>query len=423
MHRCEIVDIGIIPNTEYLVRPFEINPGNPVLFPWLSKIAMNYECFRFHHLQFTYHPSCPADTKGRIVLAYEPDYHDPEPVNMLETQMIAGATGFAPWTGGSLTVDKHFLSRQGTNALFVSDTPGAETDLSIGRFYIATEGGDEFYPSGFLTVSYDLELSVPQNHDHSHKYYNGIRSETVVTSGGAGGTFDLWRWEGVEGEDTLLASSHSDMENNGFAFTTVDNQLRFLKGAPRKVTIQLLITCHADIDLSNYFILMDDPDIENDPDITTTGIAEDPMYISANAPLTYNKYSGSSLGYNMFSVHTYSFVVGHDGGDLQFKKWNPALPNGTEITLKTQMIITQQPIENTIPTMVSTCSKGSQIDFFSKIIAQSSDRALTSQDRKRPGTPTLTPTSETLDPNEVWETGSSKSWHTPGKHESRSGFP
>jgi len=54
-------------------------------------------------------------------------------------QMIAGATGFAPWTDAQLNVPKYALSRDGTNALFVSTTPGESTDLSVGRLYVGVE--------------------------------------------------------------------------------------------------------------------------------------------------------------------------------------------------------------------------------------------------------------------------------------------
>lgn len=167
--RSEILQLSVSPTTNYEITSYEVNPGNSLMFSWLYPIARRYELFRFHNIKFTYHPSCSTAKDGRVVMAFEPDFDDPTPENLLEAQQIGGAVGFSPWATSSLSVDKKLLSSSGTNALYTmrADAEAPTTSNSLGRFYIATAGttttGEE---TGFVTVDYDVELSVPQVHDY-----------------------------------------------------------------------------------------------------------------------------------------------------------------------------------------------------------------------------------------------------------------
>jgi len=97
---------------------------------------------------------------------------------MLNTQQIGGAVGFAPWTGENLPLDKKALSRVGTNALYVAidDADIDPTSQSVGRLYVATDGGVGTVPGGYLTIRYDVTFEVPQNHVPAENGYFRLHS-------------------------------------------------------------------------------------------------------------------------------------------------------------------------------------------------------------------------------------------------------
>jgi hypothetical protein len=55
---------------------WDISPGNPVLFPWLSNIAVNYEQYHFHKLVFSLVSGQAANLSGRVYMAVDYDWDD-----------------------------------------------------------------------------------------------------------------------------------------------------------------------------------------------------------------------------------------------------------------------------------------------------------------------------------------------------------
>jgi hypothetical protein len=55
---------------------WDIAPGNSVLFPWLSNIAVNYEQYHFHKLVFSLVSGQAANLSGRVYMAVDYDWDD-----------------------------------------------------------------------------------------------------------------------------------------------------------------------------------------------------------------------------------------------------------------------------------------------------------------------------------------------------------
>jgi hypothetical protein len=148
-----------------------INPGNPALTTWLSRIAALYEEFEFHELSITYNPSCPATTPGILAMGFDIDSTDPPPNSFAEMLQIGGSTSFAPWTSGTISIPREFLSGKRTNAKFIETDPTATVDLNkaLATFYFISSGGEATPGSevqiGYLSITYKVTLLMPQLHE------------------------------------------------------------------------------------------------------------------------------------------------------------------------------------------------------------------------------------------------------------------
>jgi hypothetical protein len=67
--------VGVEPDTPFtLDQP--LNPCNNILFPWLSKVATNFDMFIVRQLQISYVPACATTTAGQLTMAFDYDPTD-----------------------------------------------------------------------------------------------------------------------------------------------------------------------------------------------------------------------------------------------------------------------------------------------------------------------------------------------------------
>jgi hypothetical protein len=159
-HREYVADIS--GSNDFSVLGFSINPGLQNLFPWLSKIAVNYETYKFLKLAFHYETAVSTTTGGSMMLAADYDAYDATPTDKRQLMSYAHAERSAAWQ------ESCFTCRPGDLTKFVKDhyvrTDEEKGDLKtydIGNFFMATQGT----PSGEmgeLYVSYTIQLSTPQ---------------------------------------------------------------------------------------------------------------------------------------------------------------------------------------------------------------------------------------------------------------------
>jgi len=121
---------------------------------------------------------------------------------MLQVQQIGGAVGFSAWTAENLPIDRKALSREGTNALYVSinDSTINPISQSCGRFYIATDQGAGVV-GGYLTIDYAVSFEVPQDHQFDYGY---LRLYKYTPSGS---TYSLL--------DSMASSTASNLQDRG----------------------------------------------------------------------------------------------------------------------------------------------------------------------------------------------------------------
>lgn len=143
---------------------YTCNAGQATTFPWLSKIAQNFESYTFNKLRFDYETEASSSTGGTVVLALDYDAIDSAPSTKQQALAYRGSVRSAPWTPCqhiSLSEDLRKLPNY-----YVRPGPQpANSDLKtydVGNLFVVTQGitatGSVL---GELYVEYDVHLKTP----------------------------------------------------------------------------------------------------------------------------------------------------------------------------------------------------------------------------------------------------------------------
>lgn len=140
-----------------------LNPGNQILFPWLSSVAQRYEKYVFRKLKLMYEPVCPTTTAGTVIVAVDPDASDTAPYSkqqMLAWQLSRRA---APWDEVALDLSRVCNLPQ-LYVLYGGVAP-ENTDIktyAAGTLYTAVQGTGAFSGVlGEIYLEYTVDLSIP----------------------------------------------------------------------------------------------------------------------------------------------------------------------------------------------------------------------------------------------------------------------
>lgn len=174
------VTIGAIDN----IVSWNLNPGLPGVFRWLSPIAMRFEYYVFKRLGFSFIPSCATATAGSVTIAMDPDPADITPTTMGDLMTYGGATTSAVWCPSYFDVPTRDLIKfgrekytRGTGTIIGADLQTHD----VGKLVLGTTGGSASAPIGNLFVEYEVELIRPQI--DSAGELNNV--STLIGSGGA----------------------------------------------------------------------------------------------------------------------------------------------------------------------------------------------------------------------------------------------
>lgn len=191
-HREFVRDIyGMV---EFQNNSWDINPGLPNLFPWMSHIASNYESYTFRSLNFVYEPSCATTAYGGVMMMVDFDSNDPDPVAKQGFMSNHRATRCPPWAPGKVSCDPSDLKKFAKER-YVRGGNVANSDIrnyDVGKLHIATQGAiadNAIY--GEIYVEYVVEFKTPQ--------YN-IVTEALENSGhiASGGIMSLAKPWGLD---------------------------------------------------------------------------------------------------------------------------------------------------------------------------------------------------------------------------------
>jgi hypothetical protein len=171
---------------------YAVNPGNAVTFPWLSKIAANFERYRFKKLQFYFKPEVSQfatnGQAGKVMLSADYDSSDPPP----SSKQIVEAT--YPHADGmpyeTIVLDMDCGEMAGSIPWHFIRTGGVPGGSDIKtydatQFYISTVANTNTNVVGELRVRYECELDVPQLNSSAFAPNNYVVSQYESAAGEA----------------------------------------------------------------------------------------------------------------------------------------------------------------------------------------------------------------------------------------------
>lgn len=145
---------------------YAINPG-ATTFNWLRILAAAWESYQFKKLTFEWVPAAPATANGSVIMAFDYDIYDDDPVDAASMSTWAHATRSTIWTkvSNSLrTRDAGTLSKK-RFARTVPVSGGRNLqDYDIANFFIGFTNLANANVVGELWVHYECQLFTPTLH-------------------------------------------------------------------------------------------------------------------------------------------------------------------------------------------------------------------------------------------------------------------
>jgi len=168
-----------------------INPGNLLMFPWLSKLAENFESYVFKGLKFIFETDAPSTTPGTVLMAVDYDAEDVLPSGKGEMMSYRGACRTVPWARLEMGCDREDLHKR--KSYFIRDLAEdwSETagELSrqqvddprlddVGTFIIGASNCLANDSLGELYVEYEVELQTPKGGSEGENAWHILASGT-----------------------------------------------------------------------------------------------------------------------------------------------------------------------------------------------------------------------------------------------------
>jgi hypothetical protein len=174
LHEEEYVGDVVLSSAGFVNTQYAINPGNAVLFPWLSTIAANFNKYRFQSLRFRYEPItsgyATAGQTGDIIFSLNPDASDPAPVAQAQVYDLQMKQSGMPCDNftlhdrqGESPIVMAELNKQDSYYVRVGAAP-ANTDIKtydVGTLNLSTIGTATSGTCGKLFVEYTVLLHSP----------------------------------------------------------------------------------------------------------------------------------------------------------------------------------------------------------------------------------------------------------------------
>jgi hypothetical protein len=145
------------------INTFRINGADAITFPWLSRLATNFEFYRFLSLRAYYKTQTATTTTGSLMLAYEYDVADAPPQDKSALLVFEGAVRSPPWQNTVCELSKRDVRGNKwyiAPSAALSDTEKRQQDVAL--LHVATEGQSSGNVIGELWVEYQCELITPQ---------------------------------------------------------------------------------------------------------------------------------------------------------------------------------------------------------------------------------------------------------------------
>jgi hypothetical protein len=143
---------------------YSINPGLQSTFPWLARIASQYESYQFKKLCVEFETEKSSATAGSVMMAIDFDASEAAPVNKQQLMSFHNAVRTAVWSACKYEASQGDLSKFGPRR-YVRQGTVASTDIKtydVGNLILATQGCADTSVLGEIYLSYEIEFQTPQ---------------------------------------------------------------------------------------------------------------------------------------------------------------------------------------------------------------------------------------------------------------------
>jgi hypothetical protein len=150
----------------FAVTTFNINPGLPNTFPWLSQQSVGYESYKVNSMSIDYKFTTNEFIgTGRIVIAVDYDSADTPPTSALQAEQYADNVFGAVAKNHSVRLRPRGTGILGPKRYIRSGALSPNEDIKtydVAQIYIVTSGQASAAEIGQLWITYDITLCEPQ---------------------------------------------------------------------------------------------------------------------------------------------------------------------------------------------------------------------------------------------------------------------
>jgi hypothetical protein len=150
-------------SVSFAVTPFRINPGESATFPWLTRLALNFEKYRFISLKVSLRTQTRTTPPGAVMLAVDYDPTDSPPSQKSDMLQYQDAVRGAAWDHVSTFATPRQLARELIVSASQSSDTGDQRLEDFGNLFVATQGQTDATVISELWVEYIVELRIPQS--------------------------------------------------------------------------------------------------------------------------------------------------------------------------------------------------------------------------------------------------------------------
>lgn len=164
-HREMVSAVQGTANLDTFPVSYRLQPGSPITFPWLSKIANMFETYTFKALRFIYVPRVATSYAGQIGLALDFDADDVPATSLSHFSQYKHSVIGSIWSGVSIAVEGEMLEicvkeRYTDHMSSKSDYDPILHDL--GNLRLAVLSPADSNVIGQLYVEYTVVLRTPE---------------------------------------------------------------------------------------------------------------------------------------------------------------------------------------------------------------------------------------------------------------------
>jgi len=217
---------------------FPINPGNLLIFPWLSSIAKNYSSYVFDALKFYIETESPSSIPGTALMAIDYDANDVLPSDKRTMMSLRDAVRTEAWGDIAMGSKKEDLHKRKTyfNALPGDFSPSAvtsNTDMlgdrrldDVGQLLLATTGMPANQVVGEVYVEYEVRMETPTNNANLIPLY------TLITGTAQSGMTPAQPWGANNPVPNPTNAQVAEYAGLPISYAIVSGNDYFLFGAP-----------------------------------------------------------------------------------------------------------------------------------------------------------------------------------------------